>query len=83
MFRNIKWSSVLWGVLAGVAGTRLIRTEKAKRIAEGLAEGGYIAREFILEESEQAQTWISDAAAVGKERAEQYIGRAVTSRTEE
>ncbi len=74
MFKNIRWSSVLCGFLAGIAGTRLIRTAKAKKIAEDLAAGGYIARDYILTETEQAQTWLSDVMASGKERAERYIG---------
>lgn len=74
MFRNIRWSSVLCGFLAGIAGTRLIRTAKAKKIAEDLAAGGYIARDYFLTESEHAQAWLSDVMASGKERAEEYIG---------
>ena len=73
MFRNIRWGSVLGGFIAGIAGTRLIRTKKARKIAESLMTGGYIAREFFLEETEQAQTWLSDAAAAAKERADAYL----------
>ena len=82
MFRNIRWSSVLCGFLAGIVGTRIIHTEKAKKIAEDLATGGYIARDYILEESEQAQTWMADVLAGGKERAEQYIGKTIGSEEE-
>ena len=83
MFKNIRWSSVLGGFIAGIAGTRLIRTQKAKKIAESLITGGYIAREYFLEESEQAQTWLSDAAAVAKERAEAYTGGSLKETEEE
>ena len=83
MFRNIRWSSVLCGLLAGIAGTRIIRTEKARKIAEDLATGGYIARDFIMEESEQAQAWMSDVLAGGKERAEKYIGTTIGTEAEE
>ena len=79
MFKNIRWGSVLCGFLLGTAGTRLIRTQKARKLAEDVATGGYIAREYILGESEHAQTWVSDVMAAGRERAEEYIGRSVTA----